>query len=344
MTTNTRKPSLGAMALSGLLVSFGLGACAATPSAADRPDVRSFIDDMVAKHAFEPKDLDRLFSQVKYRQDIVDTISRPAERKPWYAYRPIFLTEGRIAAGVEFWGANHEALERARDTFGVPPEIVTAIIGVETFYGRQTGRYRVLDSLATLAFDYPPRSDFFRGELEQFLLLTREDHLDPLQVSGSYAGAMGMPQFVASSYRNYAIDFAGDGHRDIMGNVTDAIGSVANYFKLHGWQSGEPVVSRASLEDKDKDYGAVLDKGLQPHTALKDFAAMGVHPQEALPEARLAALLRLDAAEGSQEYWLTFDNFYVITRYNRSPLYAMAVYQLAEEVRTRYQTRTAKSG
>jgi membrane-bound lytic murein transglycosylase B len=335
--------SLPGLALSGLLVCFALAACAATPAPtlADRPEVRGFIDDMVAHHDFKEGDLTRMFRQVKRRQDVLDAMSRPAERKPWYLYRPIFLTERRIAGGVEFWTANREALERAHDVFGVPPEIVTAIIGVETFYGRHTGRYRVLDSLATLAFDYPPRGEFFRGELEQFLLLAREEQLDPLEVTGSYAGAMGVPQFIASSYRSYAIDFAGDGHRNLMTNVTDAIGSVANYFKLHDWQPGEPVASRAAVEDRD--YGAVLDMGLKPHTALRDFAAMGIHAEETVPEDRPAALLRLDAAEGSQEYWLAFNNFYVITRYNHSPLYAMAVYQLAEEIRSRYRTRTAKN-
>jgi membrane-bound lytic murein transglycosylase B len=207
---------------------------------------------------------------------------------------------------------------------------------VETYYGRQTGRYRVLDSLATLAFDYPPRGEFFRGELREFLLLTREEKLDPLRVTGSYAGAMGVPQFIASSYRNYGIDFAGDGHRNLLTNMTDAIGSIANYLKQHDWESGGPVASPATVDGQD--YEALLDAGLKPHSSVADFAAKGVHVAAAdLPADRIAALVRLDSGENSQEYWLAFNNFYVITRYNRSPLYAMAVYQLAEEIRKREQ-------
>jgi membrane-bound lytic murein transglycosylase B len=322
------------------LLGTSLSACASSPTLTERTDVREFIDEMVARYDFHSDELRRLFQQARYRQDVIDAISRPAERKPWYQYRPLFLSEKRIDGGVEFWEANREALQRASDTFGVPPEIIAAIIGVETFYGRQTGRYRVLDSLTTLAFDYPPRREFFRGELEQFLLLTREEGLDALQITGSYAGAMGPPQFIASSYRTYAIDFAGDGHTNLLTNMADAIGSVANYLKAKGWQHDGPIAVPAAVSGDD--YAAVVEKGLKPHTSVRDLAARGIKPREAIADGAAAALLRLDSSETSQEYWLVFDNFSVLMQYNRSPLYAMAVCQLADEIRSRHSMQTAR--
>ncbi len=190
----------------------------------------------------------KLLDQVAPREDIIAAISRPAESKPWYKYRPIFLTPERIRQGAEFMAANAETLTRAEAAYGIPPEIVTAIIGVETFYGRQAGGYRVIDALATLAFDYPPRSTYFLSELEQYLLLTREEEIDPLTIKGSYAGAMGKPQFMPSSYRNFAVDFDGDSKRDLWNNTEDAIGSVARYLGEHGWEPHQPVTSLASVE------------------------------------------------------------------------------------------------
>ncbi|MGE0278032.1 MAG: lytic murein transglycosylase B [Nitrospiraceae bacterium] len=322
----------------GLLASHTCLALAEEPGFSARPDVSGFIDRMVMDHAFDRDGLVGLFDQIVTREDIITAISRPAESKPWYKYRPIFLTPERIRLGVEFMAANGTALARAEEVYGIPPEIVTAIIGVETFYGRQAGGYRVLDALATLAFEYPPRGAYFLGELEQYLLLTREEDIDPLTIKGSYAGAMGKPQFMASSYRNFAVDFDGDLKKDLWNNTTDAIGSVARYLSEHGWQQRKTVTSPARVEGDG--YQAFIDKGMVPRTPLAELRRSGVVPVEELAEDTPAALIRLDG-ETAPEYWLGFNNFYVITRYNRSPLYAMAVYQLSEEIRNQPQESVA---
>jgi len=303
---------------------------AAPANLAQRADVGEFINSMVSKHQFHPEELKQLFSQTRFHQKIIDAITRPAESKPWHEYRPIFLTDKRIHRGVEFWNKNQALLEQAEQAYGVPPEIITAIIGVETFYGRHKGGYRVIDSLATLGFDYPKRGKFFRSELEQFLLMTREEKMDPLSVMGSYAGAMGQPQFISSSFRSYAIDFDKDGQRDLWHNTADVIGSVANYFKRHGWLRGEPVVSKARVNGSH--IKTLVDKGIKPHSSIKQLQQQGVTPDTPLPQDSLAALIELEQ-KNSREYWLGMKNFYVITRYNHSPLYAMAVYQLGQEIR-----------
>ncbi|MCC6209036.1 MAG: lytic murein transglycosylase B [Gammaproteobacteria bacterium] len=323
---------------SGLLCSHACLALAEEPAFSTRPDVSSFIDRMVMDHAFDRDSLAKLLDQVAPREDIIAAISRPAESKPWYKYRPIFLTPERIRQGAEFMAANAETLTRAEAAYGIPPEIVTAIIGVETFYGRQAGGYRVIDALATLAFDYPPRSTYFLSELEQYLLLTREEEIDPLTIKGSYAGAMGKPQFMPSSYRNFAVDFDGDSKRDLWNNTEDAIGSVARYLGEHGWEPHQPVTSLASVEGDG--YQTYLDQGLMPKTSLGEMLKSGVAPVQPLPEDLSTVLIRLEG-ENAPEYWLGFKNFYVITRYNRSPLYAMAVYQLSEELRNQLRDSVA---
>ena len=300
---------------------------------AGRPEVNGFIDEMVEKHGFERAALETLFGQVEKKQSILDAISRPAEAKPWHEYRPIFLTPSRIDGGVQYWRENRDVLDKAAEKFGVDPRVVVAIIGVETRYGRHAGRYRVADALATLAFDYPPRAKFFRSELEQFLLLTREERVDPLEAKGSYAGAMGHGQFIPSSYREYAVDFDGDGHRDLWHSRYDIIGSVANYLSRHGWQHRAPVAHPGQVSGND--YHAYLDKGLKPATPLGKLRAAGVRVADDLPDDLPAALLELEGKHGP-EYWVGFNNFYVITRYNRSPLYAMAVHQLSEEIEKQY--------
>ncbi|KAF0192340.1 MAG: lytic murein transglycosylase B [Gammaproteobacteria bacterium] len=297
----------------------------------NRTDIQTFIDELVTRHGFERQSLKTLFDNTERRQDIIDAISRPAEAKPWHQYRPIFLNTQRISGGVEFWNQHAALLDKAEQVYGVPPEIVTAIIGVETRYGASTGRYRVMDSLATLAFDYPPRAAFFRGELEQFLLLAREEAADPLSIKGSYAGAMGQGQFISSSYRHYAVDFDGDGKRDLWNSTADAIGSVANYFHVHGWKPGEPVASRARVQGNA--YKELVAQDLKPHTSLAQLQTQGVTASDTLPPDALAALIELETENGV-EHWLGLDNFYVITRYNRSRLYAMAVYQLSQEIRS----------
>jgi len=312
---------------------------------AQKPAVQQFIAQMVKEHGFSRPKLEKLFSEAVERPEIVRAISRPAESKPWYQYRPIFLTESRIRQGVEFWRAHAATLARAQKVYGVPPQMVVAILGVETRYGRHTGSYRVIDALSTLAFDYPPRSAFFRKQLVRFLLMTREEHIDPLSLRGSYAGAMGKAQFIPSSYRRYAVDFDHDGHRDLWRSA-DAIGSVANYFHVHGWQPGGAIARRAEVSG-DR-FEALLTKGIEPSVPVDKLSGYGVHlGTRALAPGQPAALLELHDSS-APEYWVTLHNFYVITRYNHSPLYAMAVYQLGKAIRERYQhaleTRSVTSG
>ncbi len=304
------------------------GAAAADYS--DREPVRAYIADLVERHGFEREALNALFAKTERKEGILAAISRPAERtKPWHEYRDIFITRARIEGGMSFWRDNQAALERAQAEFSVPPEFVVAIIGVETSYGRVTGSYRVMDALATLAFDYPPRAAFFMGELTQFLLLATEESKDPLSLKGSYAGAMGLGQFIPSSYRAYAVDFDGDGRRDIWHNVTDAVGSVANYFDRHGWRSGGQVALRVEVEGEAAQ--AAANEGLAPNYDIAELKRLGVKV-DALADDAKAALFRMEAEDGD-EYWLGLHNFYVITRYNHSSMYALAVTQLAAALR-----------
>jgi membrane-bound lytic murein transglycosylase B len=328
------------LVLATALITSLTSACAATTPYSQRSDVREFIAAMSDRHQFSNDELATLFDQVRFRQDIIDAMTRPAEKKPWHEYRQIFINARRIDGGVEFRKEHARILERAEEKYGVPAEIVTAIIGVETLYGRNTGRHRVVDALATLAFDYPPRSAFFRGELEQYLLLAREENLDPLALTGSYAGALGKPQFIPSSYRNYAVDFDGDNRRDLLDNVADAIGSVANYLSVHHWRRGQPVASR--IRPDARIPAELIARGIKPHTSVADFAALGINTEDPLPPEAMAAVIELEGADGP-EYWLGLDNFYSITRYNRSSLYAMAVYQLATEIGARYRKTAAWS-
>ncbi len=316
----------------GLLLAFTLGWSSWASAFENRPDVEAFIDEMVSRHGFQREELKQLFAGAQSQASILTAIARPAEKvKPWKDYRRIFLDEARISAGAEFWKANQATLERAERTYGVPARIIVAILGVETRYGTRKGTYRVFEALSTLAFDYPPRAPFFRKELENFLLLTREEGMDPSAALGSYAGAMGYGQFMPSSFRNFAVDFDGDGHRDIWNNVDDAIGSVANYFHAHKWVNGAPVVMQASLK-------AAVDPTVfnrkQLDFSVAQLRGMGLQPFEALDPASKAMPLMLEGDEG-MEYWVGLQNFYVITRYNKSHLYAMAVNQLGEQVARR---------
>lgn len=293
--------------------------------------VEAFISEMQQKHQFDGQQLQALFRETRFREDIIEAITRPAEGKPWHDYRPIFLTKGRIKQGVNFMHKHRDILTLAEKEYGVPAQIITAIIGVETFYGRHAGKYRVMDSLATLAFGYPKRADFFRGQLEQFLIMAREENVPPMKMLGSYAGAMGQPQFIPSSFRDYAVDFDGDGHRDLWDNRSDVIGSVANYFKKHKWQAGQPVAARATVHGEA--YKAMAEKGYKPSFTVKELKQAGVSIKVDYPDDARAALVELETRQGP-EYWVALDNFYVITRYNHSPLYAMAVFQLSEAIRS----------
>ena len=294
------------------------------------PEVRNFIDSMVSEHAYDRGILENVLQQATTQESILEAIARPAERtKEWHEYRDIFLTDARIEAGANFWREHSEALERISEETGVDVEILVGIIGVETYFGRRTGSYRVLDALATLAFEYPPRSKFFRSELEQFLLLVREEEMDATDAIGSYAGAMGRPQFMPSSYRAYAVDSSADGKRDIWTNWADVIGSVANYFVRHGWRADNQVVAQASLSNQWQ--GDPPENTLKPEETVTSLSHQGVLFATDLPGDQQSQLLTLIGDDG-EEYWVGFHNFFVITRYNRSVMYALAVHQLGQEI------------
>jgi len=308
--------------------------CFADSQLSDRGDVQAFISEMVEKHQMDPIALKKLFDQVDIKESILEAIARPAEKtKPWHEYKEILVTESQTKGGVKFWKEHKDILERAEKTFGVPPEIIVAIIGVESKYGKNTGGFRVIDSLTTLAFDYPPRSKFFRSELEQFLLLVEEQKFDPFEIKGSYAGAIGVPQFISSSYRHYAIDFSNNGVSDLQNDTADIIGSVANYFKKNGWRRGEKII--IPIQKFEKNFKPIDEDGLKPNKAVQEFAKLGIKPKFKLPAKELAALVTLDF-EDADEYWLGLNNFYVISRYNKSKLYSMAVVQLSEKIKQSY--------
>jgi membrane-bound lytic murein transglycosylase B len=293
------------------------------------PGASAFVEEMVADHGMERAGVEALLANAERRQDIIDAMTRPAEAKPWHQYRPIFLTDRRVTDGVAFWRENAELLGQVEAEFGVPAEIIVAIIGVETSYGRITGRYRVIDALATLAFHYPPRAKFFRSELAHYLQLGEEEALPLGEIQGSYAGAMGLGQFISSSYRSYAVDFDDDGRRDLWQSRPDAIASVANYFKRHGWKPGGPVVSPARSES---DARALKKPPIKPAYPVQQLAEWGYHIDDDVDANEPATLIELEL-EDSVEFWLGYHNFYVISRYNHSALYSMAVYQLSQEIR-----------
>ncbi|CAK0755423.1 Membrane-bound lytic murein transglycosylase B [Gammaproteobacteria bacterium] len=298
--------------------------------ATELPQVNEFIVEMAARHDFTVSALRTIFDQVVLRPEIIEAISRPAEGKPWFQYRELFLTPARIDGGIEFWHKHRSALSIAQTRYGVEAAVIVAIIGVETRYGAKTGTHRVLEALTTLAFQYPKRAPFFRAQLEEYLLLTRNEGMDPLLAKGSYAGAMGLPQFMPTSFRDFAVDLNGDGHRDIWNNPDDAIGSVANYLHSNNWQPSGSIAVPVDLA-KDADPDSLVGADLKPNLRLDRFRSLGLLPSEPVSGNPAAALLRLEGKD-EPEYWLCFQNFYAITRYNRSPLYAMAVHQLAQEI------------
>ncbi len=293
-----------------------------------------FIENMANKHQFDRDKLKQLLDQVEIKQSILKAISRPAEGMPWYKYRKIFLTDSRIKGGVKFWQENQQTLAEVEQQYGVPAEIMIAIIGVETRYGQNTGSYRVIDALSTLGFAYPKRSKFFLSELENFLILTRQEKMNPLEPVGSYAGAMGMPQFMPSSYLSYAADFDQDGQRDIWNNTGDVLASIANYFNRHHWQKGEPVAFK--VEASGERWKKALTNGLKPDVSVKQLKDWQVSVPQNLADDVQVKLLGFEQPEG-QDLWVGLNNFYVITRYNHSPLYAMAVYQLSQAIAREYR-------
>ena len=304
----------------------------AKASYAEHPALDPLIDEMVSEHGFDAVALRRTLSQAVKQDSILEAIARPAEKTlEWHEYRQIFIKPKSIEQGMSFWNEHADALARAEAVYGVPAEYIVAIIGVETRWGRITGGYRVLDALATLAFDYPPRSSFFRKELIQFLLLAREEGREPASLKGSYAGAMGYGQFIPSSYRSYAVDFDDDGQRDIWANPTDAIGSVANYFKRHGWRGNGPVATLVSLPNEPSQrerLEALANASLKPKQSVGELRDLGLFVVD-VPSDESASLFRMEQPDRS-EYWLGLNDFYVITRYNHSRLYALAVFQLGQ--------------
>ncbi len=298
-----------------------------------QPEIRAFIKAVAQRDHLSRRRVRRLLARAQPLPQIIDAMNRPAERVlQWWEYRRLFLTEQRIEQGVEFWQAHRSTLERVAAEQGVPPEYLVAILGCETFYGRITGRDRVLDALMTLAFFYPPRADYFRGELEQFLLLVREEHIDPLKVKGSYSGAMGAPQFMPSAYRRYAVDEGHDHRRDLWSDWGDVLASIANYLRQNGWQPGQPVIADARL-DPDPTF-TLDDHGLDLDTTLARLNAEGVRVGLDLPGETPAILVSAEQQDGPS-YRVGFQNFYVITRYNHSARYAMAVNDLAASIAAR---------
>ena len=293
-----------------------------------RPEVKEFVEITARDFSLDARELEKLLAQAETRQSILDAISKPAERvTPWHEYRERFMTDKRITQGTEFWSANARQLTAIEDE-GIAAA-VAGIIGVETSYGRITGRYRVIDALYTLAFDFPARAAFFRSELQQFVLLTKEEAIDPKAALGSYAGAMGIPQFIASSYRNFAVDGDGDGRRNLWSNWADVVSSVANYLRIHGWRSGEPVVTDATLEGSDMSRFDTSTIAL--NETVGSLREKGVTFASTLPPQAPAMLIVLQGKDGPV-YRVGFNNFFVITRYNRSVMYANAVNDLGQAV------------
>jgi len=311
----------------GLLMLLPLPASAVEVT--DYPELGLFIDDMIAKHQFSEATLMHIFDEADVRDDILQIIARPGEAQPWYKYKARFLTREHVVRGKKFWLKNRQAILKASRIYHIPPEVIVAVIGVETNYGRTVGRHRVIDSLTTLLLKYPKRQQFFRKELENYLLLTREQHLDPLTIRGSYTGAIGMPQFMPSSYRAYAVDLDKDGSADLVDSVTDAIGSVANFLNLHGWEPGKPVLSVPKMEGDM--YPWLSDISNKPIFSLAELDRYGIRiaGKNHIDPATRVALLSFDE-ENSIDYRIVYHNFYVITRYNNSAKYARAITELSE--------------
>jgi len=308
------------------LTSFGLSAKNTVPN------IDEFIKKTATNNKLDVKVVKAILEQAERKQSIIDAMNRPAEKKKqWHEYRNIFLKDKRIKEGVVFWKEHQEILQVVSKDTGVPIEIIVAIIGVETNYGGNKGSYRVIDALYTLAFHYPKRSTFFTKELEKFIVLTHKEKISALETKGSYAGAMGFGQFMPSSYLMYAVDYDKDGQRDLLNNIPDAIASVANYFKAHGWKPGEPVVYQAKTK---KDFTKLKKQALKPSLSVSQLKEMGYTTKPKLEEDQMVSLTQLQQKD-HMEYWFGMHNFYVITRYNHSEMYAMAVYQLSQEIKNK---------
>jgi membrane-bound lytic murein transglycosylase B len=320
-----------------LLLLTGFPPSAAALEIADHPALQGFIDDMVRRHGFSATELERVFSAAQLKPKVVEAMERPSEARPYHEYKKAFLDEQHLRDGLRYWSKYGAALARAQGSFGVPPEIILGVIGVETHFGRNRGDYRLIDSLTTLMLLYPPRSDFFRGELEQFLLLARDLRLAPESIRGSYAGAIGVPQFIPSSYRRYAVDFDGDGVPNLMISPEDAIGSIANFLRLHGWRAHEPIADEVRLEGTL--YFWIEKLGMRPSLTVADLIGYGVFPVHNTDSHLPAALLSFEGEDGPF-YRVAYANFYTITRYNRSKRYALAVLELSTMIKQHHDRFT----
>ncbi len=331
-----RFKSLAALLLAGIFLSmssYGEGF--------SKADIDGFIDELVRGEGFSRPALEKMFSNVEYKSRIVEIMERPAERRmTWGEYKALLINEKRINDGVRFWKQHQKILEKASQEYGVAPSVIIGILGIETGFGQNTGGFRVVDALATLGFKYPRRATFFRKELKELLLLAREQGFDPLSLTGSYAGAMGLPQFMPSSYRAYAIDFDKDGQADIWQSMADAIGSIAAYLSRHGWEQGKPVAARATVHGQR--YARVLDKNPRPTRSVNETKNLGWRTVRVLQDSARVRGLKLEGQSGI-EHWLTLTNFYVITRYNKSDLYAMAVYQLGNQIEKKMKSQVSTS-
>ena len=316
------------------LACFAFAACpdARALSVEKNSTLRTYAKELVREYGFSASQLRQAFRCAKIRPEIIEAMERPKELLPWYEYKSIFLTEENIRRGVQFWKKHAAIISLAHERYGVTPEIIVAIIGMETQFGRNTGGYPIIDALSTLMLDYPPRSTYFRKELTEYLLLSRELNISPCSLTGSYAGAMGLPQFMPSSYRRYAVDFDDDGKRDLLASPEDAIGSVAFYLKEHGWEADAPVADDVHLEGTL--YFWIEKLGLQPALPARQLTRYGIFPRRLDNPERRGALISLEGEYGPI-YRVGYNNFYVITRYNNNKQYAMAVYELAEMIRLR---------
>lgn len=314
----------------------------AEPRYDERPEVQAFVAEMANKHGFTSSDLLKTFAEAEFRPSVIKAILPPTDAnvRSWERYRPRFVNAARISNGIKFMAQYSEALKRAREIYGVPEEIIAAIIGVETVYGQDAGNFRVMDALTTLAFDYPRRAEYFRGELEQYLLMTREQKLDRFSVLGSYAGAIGLPQFMPTNIRKLAVDFDGDGKIDLRNNPVDAIGSVAHYLQSFGWQTDTPIAIAISFQDPAPTQWT---ESIVPAITLDDIKSLRYTTQRSFDKNLNFAIIPLESPDKAAEYWLGFNNFYVITRYNRSAFYAMSVVQLAETLQQGIAAKTDAS-
>ena len=302
-----------------------------------RADVQAFIAEMAQKHGFVETERAFLFARARFYPSIVELITPPINPRvrSWQVYRSRFLDSVRIGGGVALWNKYEKDLARAEQEFGVPAEIIVAIMGVETVYGKNTGNWRVIDALTTLSFDYPKRAEFFKSELENYLLFAREHDIDVFSVRGSYAGAIGIPQFMPGSWRRHAVDYDGNGKINLRESFVDSIGSIGNFLKNHGWAAGGAIAFPARVDGNA--WKPLIDKDILPHTRLGDLAKLGISSEtlvsQRFPDDTLGALIDLVTPDQATEYWIGLQNFYVITRYNRSSFYAMSVMQLAEAIK-----------